>query len=233
MVDWLAVDIQSLYVTALIIGVVHTLLGPDHYLPFIAIARERNWGNARTLSIAAWCGMGHCAGSVALGLIGVTTGIALGHIEALESVRGTLAAWLLLGFGISYASWSFRTRRRKLELRHSQVHSVATPPDHNGSHLAGNRLNTPLTLTLFIVFLLGPCEALVPLLMYPAAQSNLLAVAAVMATFSLTTIGTMVLIVLFGLKGGKHRLSPSLVGHAGVFTGSVIGLCGVGLLMGL
>lgn len=32
-----------LLLTALTTGVVHTLLGPDHTVPLIALARDRNW----------------------------------------------------------------------------------------------------------------------------------------------------------------------------------------------
>jgi hypothetical protein len=33
-----------LLVTALSVGFMHTLLGPDHYVPFIVIGRARRWG---------------------------------------------------------------------------------------------------------------------------------------------------------------------------------------------
>ena len=34
--------------TAAVIGLFHTLLGPDHYLPFIAMTKARRWSTART-----------------------------------------------------------------------------------------------------------------------------------------------------------------------------------------
>ena len=36
-------ELQVLVLTALSIGFVHTLIGPDHYLPFILIGRARKW----------------------------------------------------------------------------------------------------------------------------------------------------------------------------------------------
>ena len=47
----MAPDLTLLLVTAASIGVVHTLLGPDHYLPFVAMAKARGWSLARTLRI--------------------------------------------------------------------------------------------------------------------------------------------------------------------------------------
>ena len=34
--------------TAAFLGFFHTLLGPDHYLPFIVMGKARQWSMART-----------------------------------------------------------------------------------------------------------------------------------------------------------------------------------------
>lgn len=57
--------------SAFLIALTHTLLGPDHYLPFIALARARSWSAARTSIITLLCGAGHVASSVILGLVGL------------------------------------------------------------------------------------------------------------------------------------------------------------------
>jgi len=39
------------------IGFVHTILGPDHYVPFIMIGKARNWSMPRTIgtmTLAVW-----------------------------------------------------------------------------------------------------------------------------------------------------------------------------------
>ncbi|MCJ7523916.1 MAG: hypothetical protein MUP71_01680, partial [Candidatus Aminicenantes bacterium] len=56
--------------TAVALGFVHTLLGPDHYLPFIAMAKARQWSLKRTLLIAFFSGLGHVLSSVVLGFLG-------------------------------------------------------------------------------------------------------------------------------------------------------------------
>ena len=98
--------------SAAAIAFAHTLLGPDHYLPFVAMARARGWGLARTLRITLLCGAGHLAGSVVLGLAGIALGIQLTSLTALEGIRGSLAAWLLIGFGLAYTAWGLRQAQR-------------------------------------------------------------------------------------------------------------------------
>ena len=46
------------------------------------------------------CGLGHLAGSVVLGLVGISLGAGLASLEWLEGIRGNLAAWLMIGFGL-------------------------------------------------------------------------------------------------------------------------------------
>ncbi|MDH3399600.1 MAG: hypothetical protein OEM03_01400, partial [Chromatiales bacterium] len=75
--DWLTPQIQALAWTAMVIGFVHAVLGPDHYLPFIALARSRRWSHARTLVVTGVCGIGHVTGSVLIGLLGLGAGAAL------------------------------------------------------------------------------------------------------------------------------------------------------------
>ena len=237
--DWLGLDVQLLLGTAVTIGVVHTLIGPDHYLPFIAIARERGWSLRRTLAITAGCGVGHCLASVVLGVIGIAFGLALAALEFFQETRGNAAAWLLLGFGLAYATWSRRRRRRGETHTHRHAHRDGTVHTHAHAHgtddehlhvhaQAGAR---PLVVALLVIFLLGPCEALIPLLMYPAAKANVLAVVAVAVVFSLATVATMLACVAVGLKGANGLRIPHSV--SGVATGAIISVCAIAMLVGL
>ena len=51
--------IATLSLLALYIGFFHTLIGPDHYLPFIVMARARRWSMFKTGWITVLCGIGH------------------------------------------------------------------------------------------------------------------------------------------------------------------------------
>ena len=48
--------LMPLYITAATIGFIHTLFGPDHYVPFIVIAKAKNWGASKTLILTILCG---------------------------------------------------------------------------------------------------------------------------------------------------------------------------------
>ncbi len=54
---------------------------------------------------------------------------------------------------------------------------------------------------LFIIFVLGPCEPLIPLLMYPAASNSMSGMILVATIFSVVTIGTMLGMVFLAERG--------------------------------
>ncbi|MCH7764784.1 MAG: hypothetical protein IIB95_13800 [Candidatus Marinimicrobia bacterium] len=55
------IESNILLLTAASIGFVHTIIGPDHYLPFIMISRARSWSFQKTIFITLLCGMGRPA----------------------------------------------------------------------------------------------------------------------------------------------------------------------------
>lgn len=198
--------------SAATIAFVHTLLGPDHYLPFVAMARARGWSERKTLRVTLWCGLGHLLGSVGLGLVGIYFGARLAQLEWIEAVRGETAAWLLVGFGLAYAVWGLRRAWRKRphthlhhhgKMAHSHAHGHDTAHAH--VHAEPGRRLTPWVI--FIIFVLGPCEPLIPLLMYPAATHSIAGVLWVTAVFGLVTVLTMLAAVALSMRGlGQLKL---------------------------
>ena len=78
--------------TAASLGFIHTVLGPDHYLPFIVMSKARGWSIFKTALITILCGLGHVVSSVILGFLGILFGVAVFKLEAVESFRGEIAA---------------------------------------------------------------------------------------------------------------------------------------------
>jgi len=205
-------DIGILVITAASIGFIHTLTGPDHYLPFIVMSKARRWSNLRTLWITFLCGMGHVGGSIVIGAVGIALGLGVNKLEAFESVRGNLAAWAFILFGFGYFLWGMRKAYKGNSHKHFHLHTSNTEQlhshphrhllveNHNHTHVAKEVVNlTPWIL--FTVFVLGPCEPLIPLLMYPAAKTHIGAVAMVTLVFGICTIATMLIIVQLTLRG--------------------------------
>src|SRR5688500_12396312 len=86
------------------VGVVHAVLGPDHYLPFVVLARARRWSWARTATITLACGSAHVLSSIGLAAAGLALGLTVSRLMVLEDARGELAAWALVAVGAVYAA---------------------------------------------------------------------------------------------------------------------------------
>jgi nickel/cobalt exporter len=48
-----------IFLAAVAIGFMHTLMGQDHYVPIIAIAKIRKWALPKTALITLICGTAH------------------------------------------------------------------------------------------------------------------------------------------------------------------------------
>ena len=81
-------EIFVLSLSAATLAFVHTILGPDHYLPFVAMAKARGWSMRKTLRVTLICGSGHLAGSIMLGMLGIFLGLQLSSLQWMEGVRG-------------------------------------------------------------------------------------------------------------------------------------------------
>jgi len=236
-------EIAALCATAVAIGAGHTILGPDHYVPFAAMSRAGRWSAVRTAAVTAACGLGHVAGSIVIGLVGITAGTAIVRIEELEGLRGDVAAWLLVAFGSAYAVWGSVRAKRRIDSQ-AQVH--ADEPAHAHVHTRkGEYLRTHGIVrakarpdvwgpwALFLVFLFGPCEPLIPLLMYPAATLSPLAVAAVALAFAVATLATMVAAALVLRAGFGPVRASRFERHGHALAGLSVALCGLLVLAGL
>jgi len=231
----------ALLATAATLGVVHTLLGPDHYVPFVALARSRDWSLRKALGVTAICGVGHVVGSIALGALGVGFGWALSGLVTLETLRGSLAGWLLLGVGLAYTAWGIRQALRGGH-KHTHVHAHADGTlhrhehdhkrEHGHPHFGGvARVFGPWSI--FVIFVLGPCEPLIPLLLYPAAHGGWWTVAAVAAVFAVATIATMLAVVTVGALGLSKLPAAGLERWSHALAGAALALCGVAVTVGL
>ena len=219
------------------VAFVHAAVGVDHYLPFVVLARARNWSLRRTLGITAACGVGHVLSSILIGAIGLGLGAAAESLEFLEGVRGSVAAWGLIAFGLVYAAWSAVRAYRGKQHHHAHVHADGTLHDHNHGH-AGEHLHVheerkrarvATTWTLFILFAFGPCEALIPLFIAPASVGAWGLVWVVAAVFGLITIATMLVFVTVGVVGLKQIRFQKLEPHAGTLAGLAIALSGLAI----
>ena len=88
--------------------------------------------------------------------------------------------------------------------RHTHTHTHLGEHSHVHDGLSGKAL-TPWVL--FVIFVFGPCEPLIPLLMYPAAGGGWGDLFIVTAVFGGVTTATMLAAVFLG-KAGVVTISP-------------------------
>jgi len=230
-------EIWMLAGTAASIGLIHTVIGPDHYLPFIVISRARKWTLRKTLFVSFLAGLGHILSSVVLGFLGIALGIAVARLEGVESTRGEIAAWLLIGFGFAYFVWGLRRAWRNKPHAHAHAHlgdhsgsheHVHTHADAEHIHIHGEEKKANITpWVLFTIFVFGPCEPLIPLVMYPAARHSAAGVALVAATFGAATILTMLAIITAASWGASFVRLGKLERYSHALAGLVIFISGL------
>ena len=180
--------------------------------------------------------MGHAASSVGLGLAGIAPGITVTRLTAIGSLRGNLAAWGLMAFGLAYFVWGLRRARRHRPHEHLHIHSDGCthihPHVHTEEHSPfheGEETGHLTPWVLFIIFVLGPCEPLIPILRYPAAKENLWGVVLVTAVFSAATLLTMLAVVISSFRGQNRLPLKRMERFTHAAAGGSISLCGAAI----
>jgi sulfite exporter TauE/SafE len=228
----------ALITLACFMGFAHTILGPDHYLPFIMISWSRKWSPVRTSAVTFLCGLGHVLSSTIIGLIGVVLGFTVEKLSSVEAARGDLAGWLLIAFGLAYFIWGIRQIILKKQHTHKHIHLSdyghqhhehphTHENEHKHWHLNGAKNVTPWVL--FIIFVFGPCEVLIPMLMVPACKKSVFGMILVILAFAVCTIGTMLAAVFVGRAGFNFLKFKKLSKYAHLLSGAAILMCGISI----
>jgi hypothetical protein len=226
-------EMQVLVTAAVGIAFLHTITGPDHYLPFIALSRSRGWSLGKTAWWTIICGCGHVWSSVLLGLGGAALGWSLSKLNFLESSRGGLAGWIMLLFGLAYCCWGIY--RAKLNRPHKHFDLDEEGGLYVFEHKHGQTVNprerhkvTPWVM--FIIFLLGPCEPMIPLLFYPAVSSSWPDMLILISVYTVITLLSMLLMVTGGYHGMFILKTPLLERYMHALGGLTILICGTGMV---
>jgi len=187
-----------LIVAALSAGVLHTVFGPDHYLPFVGVSQAEQWSLKKTTAITLIAGALHVGSAALLSFAAVWLGNLLmpETLSWLEDARGQMAAWLLMGLGLAYLLWGVR---HALRARRNDGNDPALPSSPTGA--SSSTVSSLVSLGLMIVFVVGPCEAFVPLLLLPQVQASAGMMTLVTAVFGASTLLTMTALTLAGRYG--------------------------------
>jgi nickel/cobalt transporter (NicO) family protein len=231
-----------LVATAGFTALFHTLI-PDHWLPFVLVARSQGWSLSKTFWTTLLSAVFHVTLSLGLGIVALFLGreftTAIG--ERIERFAG----FGLLFFGLVYTLF-FLTGSGKhqhyfpghgghhpLEDYHGPAEETEGAPAADGPsprHILSRHLGDhPLSaLTLAAVVGLNPCVLAIPLMMATVADGigSLLAVG---ASFAVTSILVLVSASLLGYQG-MRRLNLDFLNRYGEVVSGLL-IAGLGLLI--
>src|SRR6266852_1487173 len=200
----------ALMFAAATVGALHTL-APDHWVPFAALARASKWSVRQTAGTTVLCGFGHVTVSALLAILAAFAGLKM--LERLGAQLEHQATLLLIAFGFVYLVWGLR--RSFSDHTHRHWHSSLT------------------TWSLFVLFCLDPCVAVMPLV-FAASIQGVAAVAAGIIVYEAATIATMVALVLSAHAGVRRldvpwidRFGDAVAGSVIVFIGALVGFLGI------
>jgi hypothetical protein len=226
-------EIEVLMIAAISIACLHTVTGPDHYVPFIALSKSRGWSFTRTIFWTIVCGCGHVWSSVLLGLGGAAIGWSLSKVNWLENVRGGIAGWALVGFGIVYGIWGLIKAKKGSQHKHFDVYddgSVYVYEHKHGEAVAPKERHPVTPWVMFLIFVLGPCEPMIPLLYFPAAKNSLPGMLLLIVVYTIFTLAVMLIMVISGYYGLGFLKIEKLEKFVHALGGVTILICGAGMV---
>ncbi len=215
------------------VALLHTLSGPDHYLPFIALSQSKKWSLRYTMFWTIICGIGHVGSSVILGLGGAALGWNLGKLLAVENIRGGIAGWAYIFLGNAYMLWGLFQAQKNKSHKHFESDREGNMFVFEHYHETTSQPIQKHKITpwvIFIIFLLGPCEPMIPLLFAPAAQHSLSGMTTLITTYTFITLLTMMAMVVLGLKGIAYSHMQNLEKYMHAIAGFTILACGAGMV---
>jgi hypothetical protein len=226
-------EINFLLISTIGIAVIHTITGPDHYIPFIALSKSKKWSITKTIGWTMICGIGHVLSSVLLGLGGASIGWGIDKLSFIENQRGNIAAWGLLIFGCIYFIWGMMNAHRNKSHKHFESDDKGNMfvYEHKHSAFASPLKKHKVTpWVIFIIFLLGPCEPMIPLLFAPAVNNNIAYLITLILAYTSFTLLAMLMMVMLGYWGIAFTNTGKLERYMHAIAGLTLIICGAGIL---
>jgi ABC-type nickel/cobalt efflux system permease component RcnA len=142
---------------------------------------------------------------------------------------------------LAYTVWGLRRAYRNQPHSHHHTHFGIDTHTHSHKHYDEHSHihndETAFNITpwvLFAIFVFGPCEPLIPIVMYPAAKGSYSGLILVTFVFGTITIATMLSLVLLSRAGvnfiplaGAQRFSHAIAGATILLCGLAIQFLGL------
>ena len=227
-------EMGALIFSAITISFLHTATGPDHYLPFIVLARARKWSLYKTVMLTIVCGLGHILSSVFIGALSVVFSWQLAKLEWFQNMRSEFSSWALVLFGLVYLTWGIWKAYANRPHKHFDVYDsdVYVYEHRHGDSVVYPHQRIRVTpLVLFAIFVMGPSEPLIPLMFYSGIYESPFETGIIVAVFSTFTVLTMLVMVLLGICGFSLLQTTNLDRYMHAIGGAVVAICGAGMVL--
>lgn len=206
---------------------VHALI-PDHWLPFVLLARSQGWSRRRLTTLVALAGLLHVSVSIIVALVAILVGTV--SLRGLEESTGRAlefpGGWFLVIFGIAYGLLA-HLRERRAHRGHQVAQAASGVHVHAHGHLLERWFHGALSgPALVAVIGISPCALLVPVL-FAASSAGAAAMLAAALGFVACTLATMVAVALFAHHGMRRFDLPLFARYGDLASGALIAAIGL------
>ncbi|MSU51282.1 MAG: hypothetical protein EXS37_19710 [Opitutus sp.] len=212
---------------------------PTHWLPFVLVARARNWGRAKTLVVTSLAGLGHVVLTSLLGLA-----IAWFGFQLEEKVEWF--SWLAGGMLVAVALFYFwRQWTGRGILHHHPPGGHHHPDEHCGhgherSHWDDELKDSPLVSQksgewpavsgLFVMLTLSPCEGFLPVYL-SGVQFGWRGFVVLSVILAVATLAGMTLFTWLALVGFERFRLKTFERYEAALLGTLFAILGVLILV--
>ena len=215
-----------LFLSSCATAIIHALI-PDHWLPFVLMARSRNWSEGQTIVMVALAGVLHVTATLAVAAVAIVVGSDPARLLAdrIGASLESLAGVLLIVFGVAYGIWAHRREARAHAPSGDQ--STNHGPMHAHGHLLGRWFQgTASGGALVAIIGVSPCILLQPIL-FGAAARGVAVVAATAIGFAVCTLATMIGVTLIATRGIRRIELPFFTRYGDLISGLLIAAIGL------
>ncbi len=139
----------------------------------------------------------------------------------------------MLLFGFFYCLWGLYRAKRNNPHKHFDMYedgSMYVYEHKHGQAIMPADRHKVTPWVMFIVFLLGPCEPMIPLLYFPAAKNSWSGMLLLIVVYTIFTLATMIVMVVLGYYGIAFVKTEKLERYIHAIGGLTVFICGVGMV---
>lgn len=228
--------LTTIAATGFTVAFLHAAI-PTHWLPFVLVARARNWSRGKAIAVLGLAGLGHVALMSLFGLVIAWAGFQL------DATLGGVLPWVAGGLLLAFAVFYFWRQWTGTGVCHHHTGSSHQPTDHCGeeqphehSHWQEEMRDSPLVSTkagewsaisgLFVMLTLSPCEGFLPVYL-SGVQFGWRGFVVLSVILALATFGAMAVFTWLALVGFERFRLKSFERYESGMMGTLFAILGV------